>query len=82
MFKKLGRKEMRILLGNMEHHAYTQNSEVIKEGKSGKYFFIVITGTLDYYSNGQKGQKPLQEGDTFGEKALINGSQRTATVIC
>jgi hypothetical protein len=32
MFKKLGIKEMRALLGNMEHYVYESAAEVVKEG--------------------------------------------------
>jgi CRP-like cAMP-binding protein len=66
----------------MEHHVYAKGAEITKEDQAGKYFFVVIKGTLDIFTNGHRGRKPLGCGDSFGDKALVNGSPRTATIVC
>ena len=50
-----------------------------REGKPGREFFVLISGTAKVTKNGRK-VADLGPGDWLGEIALITDSPRTATV--
>jgi CRP-like cAMP-binding protein len=52
---------------------------VIAEGDPADTFFIIVRGTLDV-TNAERHLATLQDGDSFGEIALLAHSRRTATV--
>jgi hypothetical protein len=53
---------------------------LIKEGDSGREFFILIDGTADVTQGGKQIGRMMGPGDFFGEIALISKAPRTATV--
>lgn len=52
---------------------------LIKEGDTGREFFVLIEGTADVERGGRK-VAPLGPGDFFGEIALIANTPRNATI--
>jgi CRP-like cAMP-binding protein len=52
---------------------------VIKEGDSGREFFVLIDGTAEVERGGKK-VADLGAGDFFGEIALIAKTPRNATI--
>jgi len=58
---------------------------IIKQGDSGEYFYIVESGKLEVYMEScglrLKVGRTLDEGDYFGELALMYNTPRAATVI-
>ncbi|CAF2750866.1 unnamed protein product [Rotaria sp. Silwood2] len=59
---------------------YYQNDIIIKQGDKGDRMFFIEDGQCDIYRN-EKFHKRLNEGDYFGELALLNHEPRSATVI-
>ena len=57
---------------------------IVKEGEPGDKFFIIARGKVEVSTKGRYGQKVplaiLGDGDFFGEIALMDDVQRTATV--
>ena len=53
--------------------------ELIAEGDRGRQFFILIEGGADVRRNGRK-VNTMQDGDFFGEIALVSERPTTATV--
>lgn len=53
---------------------------LIKEGDTGREFFVLIEGTADVTQGGRKIGKVMGPGDFFGEIALISKAPRTATI--
>jgi CRP-like cAMP-binding protein len=53
---------------------------LIKEGDSGREFFVLIDGTADVTQGGKQIGRMMGPGDFFGEIALISKAPRTATV--
>ncbi|HVM25426.1 MAG TPA: cyclic nucleotide-binding domain-containing protein [Candidatus Limnocylindrales bacterium] len=59
---------------------YAPGEVIVREGESGIAFYIVLTGSARVEQGGQAiGQ--LAAGDFFGELALIEEHERTATVV-
>ncbi|CAF3571636.1 unnamed protein product [Rotaria socialis] len=59
---------------------YYQNDVIIKQGDEGDHMFFIEDGQCDIYRN-EKFYKRLNEGQYFGELALLNHEPRSATVI-
>jgi CRP-like cAMP-binding protein len=56
-----------------------EGTVLTREGKAGREFFVLISGTAKVTKNGRKIAE-LGPGDWLGEIALITDSPRTATV--
>jgi len=52
---------------------------IIEQGEEGDNFYVIETGTVDVFVNGQYCLS-INEGGSFGELALIYGTPRAATV--
>jgi ATP-binding cassette, subfamily B, bacterial len=65
-----------------EHHP--AGSTVVEEGQAGDKFYVIVRGTADVVQaapdGGERLLRVLQDGDFFGEIALIDNVPRTATV--
>ena len=53
---------------------------LIREGDTGREFFVLIEGTADVTRSGDKIGKMMGPGDFFGEIALISKAPRSATI--
>lgn len=68
-----------------KQHKYSKNSIIVTEGDTHSNFYIVVTGSLKVFIDGEDGRQVvlnwLGPGDYFGELALIDGAPRSASVI-
>jgi len=75
------------LADKFQLHTFKKDEVVIKEGKSGRSFFLIRSGqvsimTRDMRKPGENVQLgTMEEGDFFGEVALLTDKPRTATVV-
>lgn len=73
------------LLRYAKLHKYPKNSVILNEGDHHNNFYIVVSGTLKVYVNGDGGRQVtlnwLETGDYFGELSLIDGEARSASVM-
>lgn len=64
---------------------YPKNSVVLTEGDNQNNFYIVASGSLKVFVDGDDGRQMtlnwLEPGDYFGELALIDGEPRSASVM-
>jgi len=84
MFAALEQKDMEIMLMAMKECPFTAGTQVITEGENGDYLFVIEKGELQCIKkiNGEdKVVKVVNEGDVFGELALLYNCPRAANVV-
>lgn len=80
LFNQLDDDSLRTILFALEEKKIPENTEIIKQGDEGDFFYVVEKGTVDYLVNG-KVVNTSTDGSSFGELALMYNSPRAATVI-
>jgi len=84
MFAALEPKDMEIILMAMKECPFTAGTKVITEGENGDYLFVIEKGNLECIKNiagEDKVVKTVNEGDVFGELALLYNCPRAANVL-
>ncbi|CAE7431362.1 mcb, partial [Symbiodinium necroappetens] len=84
MFSSLEDKDMTTILGAMKECKFAAGQKVINEGDNGDFLFVIEKGQLECIkaSNGEdKVVKTVNEGDVFGELALLYNCPRAASVV-
>jgi CRP-like cAMP-binding protein len=79
LFAELEQAELQSLCDVMHEHTFSAGENVTIEGASSDAFFVVERGQADVTVAGEPRQT-LNPGDYFGEIALLQGGERTATV--
>jgi ATP-binding cassette subfamily B protein len=84
LFEHLGEHALERLASQFVTERHEPGQTVIEEGEPGNRFYIIVRGKVAVFSTGPDGTPlPLgrkQDGDYFGEIALLEGARRTATV--
>jgi CRP-like cAMP-binding protein len=57
-----------------------EGEELFAQGDPGEDFYVIVEGKAEARADGDK-LGDLDSGDFFGEMALIDGGERTATVV-
>jgi CRP/FNR family cyclic AMP-dependent transcriptional regulator len=85
LFADLSDSAADTLLRCAKLHKYPKNSVIVTEGDTHSNFYIVASGHLKVFANGDDGRQIvfswLEPGDYFGELALIDGAPRSASVM-
>ena len=79
LFAECSKSELRELAKSADELDVREGTILTREGKPGREFFVLISGTAKVTKNGRK-VADLGPGDWLGEIALITDSPRTATV--
>ena len=79
LFADLANRDLKRLADSMQEKSFEAGKEIVSEGKGGVGFFVILEGTARV-SQGGEDRGRLAVGDYFGEMALIDGDDRTATV--
>lgn len=80
LFGRCSKKELRMIANLADQIEWPEGKTLIKEGRPGSEFFILIEGTASVSQGGSK-LRDLLAGDWAGEIALISDVPRTATVV-
>lgn len=84
LFASLDDDERKLIAENLDEVHYAIDEVVIHEGDDGDSFFIISEGEVEVFITTANGTRRvlnrLQEGDFFGEIALLSGGKRTASV--
>ena len=84
LFGKLDQPSLELLASNFVTERYEAGQTVIEQGQLADKFYIIVRGEVTVTVLGPGGQPALlrnwQDGDYFGELALLEGGRRSATV--
>ncbi len=85
VFSRLSWQEIKIVEHAVHIRTYAPNEPIFKQGDPGSGMYIIIEGHvgifLDIPNQEPKKLSALNEGDFFGEIALLDASPRTAGAI-
>lgn len=85
LFADLSDSAADALLRCAKQHKYPKNSIIVTEGDTHSNFYIVVSGSLKVFVDGDGGRQVvlswLEPDDYFGELALIDGAPRSASVM-
>jgi branched-chain amino acid transport system substrate-binding protein len=85
LFKPFSEEAKKYLSDKMRRLRFPTNETVVKEGDAGDSLFIIVEGTVSIRKKLEDGTNKevarLGVGSFFGEKALMTGEQRTATIV-
>jgi CRP-like cAMP-binding protein len=79
LFSKAKKAELAEIAAIADEVDLPAGRTLIKEGDSGREFFVLIDGAADVTQDGKHIRK-LGPGDFFGEIALISKTPRSATI--
>ncbi|MFC4601046.1 ATP-binding cassette domain-containing protein [Cohnella hongkongensis] len=83
-FKDVEPEQLRELAGLFATETYPEGAVVVREGETGDKFYLIVRGSFEIVKRSAGGEAQrvavLQDGDHFGEIALLKGVARTATV--
>jgi CRP-like cAMP-binding protein len=79
LFAACSKRELGAIGGIADEIDLKEGTELTRQGKPGREFFVLVEGTADVLKGGRK-VNSLEAMDFFGEIALIHETPRTATV--
>jgi ATP-binding cassette subfamily B protein len=78
-------KDLQALISNFKAKSFQEGEVVFRQGTAGDRFYLIEKGKLKVERwDGDRKEiiNFLREGDFFGEKALIESTERAADVVC
>jgi CRP/FNR family cyclic AMP-dependent transcriptional regulator len=80
LFADLSSDDLKRLGASMHEQSFAPGQEVVTEGDGGIGFFVILDGTARI-SQGGEDRGTLSVGGYFDEMALIDGDNRSASVV-
>lgn len=85
MFQELSDRAIREVRDACHLREYKSGEHVFREDEPGVGMYVILEGTVEIYRKGSKGKEwhfaELEEGDFFGELALLEELPRTASAM-
>lgn len=76
---------IRELAAGAEHYIFDDGEVLVREGDSGDSLFVIEEGSVVVSKRGEEGGEVelarLEAGDFYGERSLLTGEDRSATVV-
>jgi CRP-like cAMP-binding protein len=79
LLEELTKRDRQHLAHSMKERTFRSGQQIVVEGRTGVGFFIILEGKAAVTIGGELIQV-LGPGDYFGEMALLDGGERTATI--
>jgi CRP/FNR family cyclic AMP-dependent transcriptional regulator len=79
LLEELTKRDRQHLAKSLKERTFRSGQEIVVEGRTGVGFFIILEGKAAVTIGGRLIQV-LGPGDYFGEMALLDGGERTATI--
>jgi len=80
LFAGLSRRHVRTLADRADQVEFRPGEVIVAEGMRGGAFFVIVEGEARV-TRGKRTLTTLRPGDFFGELALLDGGERTASVV-
>jgi CRP/FNR family transcriptional regulator, cyclic AMP receptor protein len=80
LFSALSEKDLKRVAGSFSERTVPAGQEIVIEGRGGVGFFVIGSGEASVTKDGEE-VRTLGPGDYFGEMALIDKRERSATVV-
>mmetsp|Transcript_12321 Transcript_12321/g.24548 ORF Transcript_12321/g.24548 Transcript_12321/m.24548 type:complete len:876 (+) Transcript_12321:124-2751(+) len=80
LLSNLRSSEKELFVNLMQRKLFPKGSEIIRQGSSGDFFYIIYDGRVSYLINGER-NGGASVGSCFGELSLMHGHPRSATVL-
>lgn len=85
LFESLNNRDCTSLMGLLHHRVYITDEYIFYQGDPGLGIYIIREGEVEIQRKGKNGKSNtlaiLQKGDFFGELALVDGEERSASAI-
>ncbi len=87
VFANLSPNELMHIAEKMKRETHPAGTRVIRQGDQGDKFYVIATGKVDVHINldpegrQTKWVDDMSDGQFFGEKALLTGDPRNASII-
>lgn len=85
LFDLLNEEDKKTLAAAIEHTKLAEGEPLFQAGEPGESLYIVRSGQIELYVRDNVGEKIVltiaQEGDVFGELALLDRGPRSATAV-
>lgn len=79
LFADLDEAQLTLVARAFKERRFPQGEVVVHEGSGGAAFFVIVSGTATVVVGGHP-RRELGAGDFFGEIALIDEGERSATI--
>ena len=79
LLDELSKRDRQKLAKALRERTFRSGQEIVVEGRTGVGFFIILEGKAAVTIGGKLIQV-IGPGDYFGEMALLDGGERTATI--
>jgi CRP/FNR family cyclic AMP-dependent transcriptional regulator len=80
LFEDLSKSQLRGVRDLAEEVRYMEGASIVREGEPGDSFYVIVEGQAKV-QRGDKTLATLVPGEFFGEISLLDGGERTATVV-
>ncbi len=79
LFAGLSKRHLRRIAAIAQESRFYPQSRIVREGSMGEAFYVILDGTVSVIRSGKDAIR-LEAGDFFGEMALLDGKERSATI--
>jgi CRP-like cAMP-binding protein len=81
LFANVSKRHVRKIAGLAREARFRPESTIVRAGEPGNDFFVIIDGDATVHVPGKRRAISVGPGSYFGEMSLVDGGERSATVI-